>query len=296
MPTYHFKTEYGTFRVTMKDDIQYLHKNGQIIEEPHGTLLSIGGKNTCVFFNIPEEGDTAHLTNLKTKDGGCEVNDALISGLSTIGMVNLGFTIIRTISPNIKYIKLSDKSDFTCTFQNGMEVGISMTLYEMMFYQESYYEKRYGAYLQNPVLRELYQTSKKGFKETLPEHFSFRNKDLEEILRPIYSESTTWEDFFKKIKPIPNVCQKIFPWYTSAMYEVFKGISFERNEWLIDLYNNPKLLNVNYSVIKKLEGGRKRTRKNDQTIYKYDIYNSLKTYDIPFYDKLYDIKYRNVPN
>jgi hypothetical protein len=57
--------------------------------------LSVGGKHTCVFLSIPDNSDTAHLTILKTKDGGCEITGEVISGQNTVGMVNFAFTILH---------------------------------------------------------------------------------------------------------------------------------------------------------------------------------------------------------
>ena len=153
------QTTYGNFRVKIEDDRQINIKTREY--KKIGTKLSIGGKNTCVFILIPLNGDTATLHNLKTKDGGCELNNQKIHGEKTVGMVNLAFTIIREISPQIKYVTLDDKSDFTCELPNNKIVGISMMLYELAFSQQSYYEKRFGAYLKNPILQLLYQEGKR---------------------------------------------------------------------------------------------------------------------------------------
>jgi hypothetical protein len=278
------KTKFGTFRVNIVNDVTTNPMTRETTKI--GITLSVGGKNTCVFIKVPDYKDTAHLTNLKTKDGGCELTDKKISGENTIGMVNLAFTIIREICPHIKYIKLEDKSDFTCVFENGMKVGISMIYYEFAFYQESYYQKRFGAYLKDTTLRELYNERIKGFNEKLPTYFSFNNKDLDVILTPIYLQSNTWKDFFQKLYTMPNVCQIMFPWYRDAMTEIFKGVSFERQTWVIDMYNNPKLFDVEYT---KLNVGGRKSRKN--IVYKYDIYNSDEYIEKPFYEDIYNMKY-----
>lgn len=291
MKPFHALTPYGKFKVTINDDIEIDYKTREPTKQ--GYLLSIGGKNTCVFINIPITGDTALLTNLKTTNGGCEVNDKIISGENTIGMVNLAFTIVREINPQIRYIQLEDESDFPCTTSEGHQVGISMLLYEFAFYQETYYEKRFGAYLLDPDLRKMYNERKKGYDEKLPEKFSFHNRDLEELLQPIYHQSSTWRDFFEKITNLPNKCEKIFPWYKYAMYIIFKNVSFERNTWLINLYNNPKLFTVKYSKLSSnYSGGRRKTLRNNISKYKYDIYNSNNYFDKLNYDVIYNLKYK----
>jgi hypothetical protein len=289
MPETIYKTKYGIFRVTISDDTNINLDTRRPIKT--GTLLSIGGKNTCVFFSIPNDTNTAYLTNLKTKDGGCELTEKKISGQDTIGMVNLGFTIIRTIAPHIQHVSLDDMSDFPCELENGKIVGMSMMMYEFAFYQQAYYEMRFGAYLKNEVLRKLYEEYKSGFEDSLPTNFSFNNKDLEGILRPLYEESGNWKEFFQKVKQLPNVCQILFPWYRTAIMIIFKGISFERQEWIIDLYNNPKLIPVEYTEEKPTQkGGKRKTRK--QVNYPYDMYTSDTYTNQLFYDEIYNLKYK----
>ena len=264
MSSYYVKSEYGTFRVTINDD-KIINIQTRT-ETKIGIQISVGGNNKCVFINIPDNSDTAHLLNLKTKDGGCEVHNKLITGKGTIGMVNLAFTLVKKEAPHIKRVKLEDESDFTCTLSNGKTVGISMTVYEEY---------------------------KHGFQEKLPNTFSFHNKDLNELLTPIYLQSTTWRDFFDTLHALPNVCQVIYPWYKYAIRDIFKNFPVERNNWMIELYNNPNVETVNYNVVEKnIKGGRRKTRKNDDSIYKYSFYHLVDSIERPFYDDIYNLKYK----
>ena len=287
MPEYTYKTLYGTFRVTMNDDNDYNAMSRTATKL--GTNISIGGKNTCVFFSVPVNKDTAHLTNLKTTDGGCEITDKIISGQNTVGMVNLGFTIIRKIAPHIQYIRLEDMSDFPCDIDNGRTVGISMILYELAFYQQAYYERRFGAYLINDTMRKMYQDYKSGFLEPLPKDFSFNNRDLEGILRPLYLESKNWKDFFDKVHELPNVCQILFPWYRTAMMIIFKGVSFERQVWYIDFKNNSHIFPVQYTILISQKGGKRKTRKNIN--YPYSVFDSNIYHNQLTHAQIYNLKY-----
>jgi hypothetical protein len=205
-------------------------------------------------------------------------------------MVNLGLTILRKIAPHIQSILLQDMSDFPCKFENGHLVGISMMLYDVAFHQQAYYEKWFGAYLKNEVLRTMYKDYKSGFEEPLPPNFSFNNKDLELLLRPLYQESTNWNDFFQKISTLPNLYQVLFPWYRNAMLLIFKGVSFERQVWIIDLYKNPTLISVDYTEEKLTQKGGKRTTRK-QINYVFDTHTSDRYYDTMSYDEIYNLKY-----
>jgi hypothetical protein len=167
-----------------------------------------------------------------------------------------------------------------------------MTLREIAFYQQSYYEKRFGAYLASPELRKIYNERKKGFLEKPPKEFSFQNKDLNEMLGLIYSESSSWKEFFEKIQDMPNNCEIMFPWYKNALSSIFKSVSFERQEWIINLYQNPKVFPVKYSKITILKGGRRKTKRSDSAKYKYDLYNSNQYYDKLDYEVIYNLKYK----
>jgi hypothetical protein len=290
MSSRHLKTAYGTFRVTINDDTRI---NVQTREQTKiGTRLSVGGNNTYVFISVSDTSDTAHLLNLKTKDGGCDAYNKLITGKNTVGMVNLAFTVLKQIAPHIKRVKLEDESDFTCTLPNGSTAGISMTVYDLLFYEQAYYERRFNAYLINPDIRKLYEKYKQGFQQKLPNDFSFHNKDLNEMLIPIYLESTTWRDFLDKIHTIPNTCEVLYPWYKYAIREIFNNFPVERQNWMIELYDNPKIETVQYTVEKLLKGGRRKTRKSNDSIYKYTFAHLVDSIERPFYDIVYDLKYK----
>ena len=194
---------------------------------------------------------------------------------SNVAMVNLAFTFIKKVAPHIHYISLDDKSDFTCII-GERTVGISMMLYELALHEKSYYEKLFGAYLENPILRDLYKKGKSGFLKPLPPDFSFNNESLEEILKPIYKESKNWREFFEKCKDLPNLCKILFPWYRQAMMIIFDGISFERQRWIIDLDSRPTI------SVEVQSGGRRISKRKTRN---YDIY-----FDMPLYEEIYKMK------
>jgi hypothetical protein len=279
------KTEYGTFNVNIDDDIVLNFRTRE--KTKVGMIISVGGIKKCVFIKIPNIGNTAKLLNLKVKDSGCNTSGANIKGVATVGMINLAFTILREIAPDIQYIELDDESDFTCTLPNGKTVGISMTLHDLLFYQKAYYEKRFGAYLKDPDLREEYQEYKKGFQAQLPHLFSFKNTDLNEMLGPIYIESTTWEDFLSKLSTIKNKCEIIYPWYKNAVQIIFNEFKVERRTWIINLYDNILTPTIQYSEIKSNQkGGKRKTRKR----MNWMIYDE--PYDYLMYDEIYNLKYK----
>ena len=255
MTKYTIKTKYGKFSVVVNEDTQLdlVTREAKSI----GKLITVGGKNKCIGIKALYDSSYAHLLNINRTIGGCELDNVPIRGEKTVGMLHLAFTILKKEMPHILYINLEDRSDFPCTRTDGSTVGISLALYEIMFHQMSWYERHCKAYLINSNLSELYTAGKQNFKQK-PCEFDFNNKDLNQILTPILKSSESWETFFAKVYTMENRCEVIFPWYYKALSIVFNIISFERQNWRINI---DTIILVDYEVINTQIGG-KYTRRN----------------------------------
>lgn len=280
MPTTIVRTEYGTFRVTINDDIKIDRETRSITKI--GKIITVGGKNKCVSISAPDNLDTAHLLNVKTKDGGCEVTNQLIKGEKTVGMTNLAFTILKEEMPHIKHILLEDKSDIPCECKDGSVIGISLALYEIMFHQQTWYERHFGAYLQNPVLRKLYESSKTNFNKLPPHDFNFLNKDTNTYLPQQLKESSSWTDFFKKVYKMERKCEIIFSWYTQALNIIFEGVNYSRQNWIIDTEHTNTISYERISISNSNGGNRTRKRNNMQKIKLFHDFYFDELYNKPF--------------
>jgi hypothetical protein len=278
MPKYTLATDSGTFLVSIKDDIVLDLMTRE--QRKNGIYIGVGGRNTCVFITAPFAGTTARLESVRTKDGGCAL-DKEIRGESTVQMVMLALTILKENAPHIRTVTLQDASTFECRFGNGERpAGISLALYELMFHQTTWYERHFGAYLSVPMLREAYESSKPNFLKK-PTTFDFRNPDLNTFLTPILIDSEHWKDFFDKIYTMQNKCKIIFPWYQNALSSIFDTISYEGQEWCIDM-DNTRIRTIPYTEIARQEGGRRRLRETRRKGW-----SSLPV----FYDELQRIRY-----
>lgn len=276
MTTRILKTSSGTFKVTVKDTttLDFETRTPIII----GKQIGVGGRNICVFLTFPLKGQTARLENVKTVNGGCDVTEKSIRGQDTVNMVHLAFTVLKEIAPHITRIELEDRSDFMCELQNGTHVGISIALYEIAFHRGTWYERHFGAFLQNDYLQKQYEISKQNFFiEKVPE-FSFRNVDLDTYLGPIYAETKTWADFFDKVYTLERKCEIMFPWYKEALKQIFGTISYERQDWFIPFETVPK--QIEYDDITSQRGGRRRfTQKRRVTPHAEDmLYEDIVSY------------------
>lgn len=261
------QTSIGKFRVRVKVEPR-MHTNLATREYTQiGYNISIGGKkDNCIYITT----DSTHigmLHNLKIKDLSCEINDKLIRGPATIHMLNLAFTIVKEVVPHVSHIHFTDNSNFNCNIDAGQILGVSIALYELAFHQATWYERHFGAELENLAFRGLY--NKDGFYSQKPRTFDFINSTLNAELGPIYERTSTWKQFFNEIYQMNEKCKIILPWYKHALQIIMGNISFEGQPWIIDLHN-PKIEYISYRTV--VEGGRRSqymTRRNHKYIDMY---------------------------
>lgn len=245
------KTNAGIFKVVVNDDIETdLNTRKNFVT---GKLISIGGKNTCVFIKTSNNSTNANLNNVKTSAGACEIDNKKIIGENTVIMVKLAFTIVKEVAPHVKTIELDDSSVFSCDLDNGRSFGISIALYELAFHQATWYERHFNAKLITETANKAYLKAKEGFDKPKPEKFDFLNNSLNQLLMPIYINTTTWKEFFAEIYKIDKKCRIMFPWYIRAVASAMGGMACAGQTRIIDIYKSPNEL-VEYSEVRMGEG------------------------------------------
>lgn len=246
--------------------------------------VNLGGKNKCVSFSVPVNGETANLLMVKTVDGGCELSEKIVRGDKTIFLVHLGCELIREYFKDVKFIKLLDTSKFICSFPTGEGRTMDMSKYEILTKGSSYYESRYGARIIDDNEYAIYLNCLKNMNDETKKKsgFNFHNADLNDIFGPMYSESRTWREFIDKIKKDvgADLCYYMQPWYEHAIEEIFEYKRTSGFTWIFDIDSMPK---INYKPMIVKTGGRSRTRKQSKCIH----YSELPD----FYDVVYERTY-----
>ena len=108
--------------------------------------------------------------------------------------------ILKTRHIELCEIHLTDMSHNE-TFGN-------LASYYLAFYQQTWYERDFCAYLKNDKIRERYEELQKGFKtkKTVPNEGvrgllnAFLNETDIELVSQLYNTSTTYEEFFANLK------------------------------------------------------------------------------------------------
>lgn len=246
---YQVKTSVGLFRV-----------------DKTKTHLRIGGNKFCVDIKLYDSGipDFAELQWLITKEGGCELNDKLIQGDSTVHLLNLSLTILK-LYRKVQFIKLLDNSKYDCEFSDKTKKTIYINKYNYLFHGGTWYDEKMSAVPIDPALKNLYDETKSLYTDpsAKPESFDFRNKLLQIELTSIYEATTTWKEFAEllhKHYDKKTLCQKIAPWYEYAV-AILTNNRMLPEFWKIDITH----INIPFTRI-MAGGGRRKTRKNKYSI------------------------------
>ena len=260
-------TQYGVYKLKVTKDVQIFYSINARQKEI-GAIINLGGKDTnCIQINVPYEGTVGKLLRIQAGiKNECSIDNKEQRGEKLIHMVELGITIAKEINANLETLELEDDASFDCKLPDGRTIAMSSTDHDIAFYQQSYYEKRYGAILINSELRKDYNKDIKKFEDPSrkPERFDFKNNDIEKELLPLYNSSKNWKEFFDKIneKYDKKKCTVVALWLKSALLHIFNDRIYSGMKWKIDIKNIPKITYEERVLLKS--GG--RTRKKEKYI------------------------------
>lgn len=224
--------------------------------------LSLGGnKDKCVNITIPTDtNEKALKLSWAETTNECSLDTMKIKGNSTQIMLQLAITIAREISPHVTHILLNDMSHFQCNTPEG-QIKTHLPSYYIALYGKTWYEDKFGAVIHNPEIHEKYRACIPNLlnPKYKPEYFDFVNKDLIQMLTPIYNKSICWQDFFNRLSETygDTKCGKMYPWLMNALLLCFEGsLLYLGAEWRIDINpkNTPK---IRYHEYKIVHGGSK---------------------------------------
>ena len=248
IPTRFLKTHAGIFRVTVDD--MYRHTKNTRFNSPIGKFIRIECSNLSISIRCPNDSTIGNFINITSSEKNPEKHEKLLRGAKAVLLMNLAFTILQEETPQIQTLEFEDNSAISYDIEDEKPYWISLALFELAFFQMTWYEKWFGARLLTDSAHLLYLDSKKGFSIQKPEVFSFQNKDLDELLAPLYTETGTWQDFFKELYCMNKKTKLLLPWYKNALRSAMGGILYSGQQWKIDIPENDKIKRVEYKVVR----------------------------------------------
>jgi len=253
--------------------------------------LSLGSENKkCVQLTISKkEGKLLWVES----DDNCSLEKYIETKFSQ-HMVNLIITIALDVNPSLEIIFLDDISGFKCKipynsnlsqYTDGLsnnKIKVAMAPFHIAFHESTWYEYYFNARLVENY--DIYLSKKNNMHDPKmkPESFDFVNKELQDILEPIYNSSDTWYAFFKEIDRsfTSRKCAVIYPWIKDAMYIIFGSEIFMNTKWVINIKDNEKLLKIPFSSYEVVRGGSKKRiintrKKRSQILYSSGVYDNI---------------------
>jgi hypothetical protein len=277
--SYVIKTKYAKFHVKFR-----ITSNSDTNPPTEFTVSIESTDKKCVQLTVPtlETGETNAKLLWVESDEKCSLERYIKKGLAQ-HMVLLGLTIIRMINKNIRTVSFEDTSSFQCHVPNEMsylkttrksrdenQIQVPMKPFHIAFHEATWYEYYFDAKLEKNH-HKYCELKKNMYKsEMKPPTFNFINEDLQRELEPLYNETTNWYEFFQAIAKKYGIkkCAIVYPWISSAMEIIFEGNIYESpSKWYIDFDENVKknktpLLEISKSDFKKIDGGKRITRRN----------------------------------
>ena len=200
-------------------------------------IISVGGQTkNCVQITVKSK----EIAWVKSSvEGECELNKKPVGGQDTIHMIHIALWFLKNGYKGIHYpvlteLELTDSSKFQCSMPDGSERSMSMLHRDALIHGMSFYERKLGAEPRFNAGKEAMNILREKRKTKQP-YFDFRNADLNVQLRPLYDQSTSWENFMKNLVKVygsVHVCQIMHPWYLQAVTDITEGVELP-TRWIL---------------------------------------------------------------
>jgi hypothetical protein len=197
-------------------------------------------------------------------DQVCSLENNFMRGIDTNMILKLLLTYISRNYPTVKQLSFNDTSSRPC--DNGMPISLANMSY--VLYGKTWYEKNFDAFLQGRELSVFHSYASEFHKRKQSTDWDSFIPQLqrilympipEEELKDLYTQSTTWHEFFKTIHnrlDISEFCIYVQPWL-----DRFMGIYFKHNLMGFQYQMPVKDYGINYTEGAYQRGGRKYTRR-----------------------------------
>jgi hypothetical protein len=232
------------YKIRVKDFIFHVQKtisHKYTAKDIEYDFIKLGGEDMCVEYKWDRRNPTtAELQWLHTEGRRC-VDDGnggmKIRGENTLLLFRISVQLLRQYVPEVQTIEFLDNSHFACKLPNQKTAKIFLNHYYFLFHHgHTWYDEKMGACPVDETQREIYMKFADRFVDpsAKPISFDFMNHDLNELFQPMWRSSNTWKDFFVKLRRIPDLCAKAYPWYLRASHAIRRNDMLPET-WKVDV-------------------------------------------------------------
>jgi hypothetical protein len=274
-----YKISVGEVYFTVKKSVSMAYSPTDKVYD----FVKVGGEDMCVEYKIDREDPTqVELEWLHTAGQKCVEGDMTIEGEHTLFLFYVSIQILKLYTP-VTHLTFIDNSQFPCRLPNGKVEKIQLRHFYLLFHGKTWYHAKLGAYPSTPIIKQIYDSFAKNLDDPAakPVSFDFRNGDLQQLFAPMLQSSSTWKAFFTKIKTIPELCQKIYPWYLRAANIIMREAPMP-DSWIIDV-RKLRFDPIPFERVAKTIGGRTRMKKYLPTV----------SVDYPVPSKCAELRYKS---
>lgn len=232
------------YKIKVKDLVFHVQKSVShkyTAKDIEYDFIKLGGEDMCVEYKWDRRNPTtAELQWLHTEGRRCvdDGNGGMeIRGENTLLLFRISVQLLRQYVPEVQTIEFLDNSHFACKLPNQKTAKIFLNHYYFLFHHgHTWYDEKMGAYPVDETQRETYRKFADRFVDPTakPISFDFMNHDLNELFQPMWRSSNTWKDFFVKLRRIPYLCAKAYPWYLRASHAIRRNDMLPET-WKVDV-------------------------------------------------------------
>lgn len=232
------------YKIKVKDLVFHVQKSVShkyTTKDIEYDFIKLGGQDMCVEYKWDRRNPTtAELQWLHTEGRRCvdDGNGGMeIRGENTLLLFRISVQLLRQYVPEVQTIEFLDNSHFVCKLPNQKTAKIFLNHYYFLFHHgHTWYDEKMGAYPIDETQRETYRKFADRFVDpsAKPISFDFMNHDLNELFQPMWRSSNTWKDFFVKLRRIPDLCAKAYPWYLRASHAIRRNDMLPET-WKVDV-------------------------------------------------------------
>lgn len=232
-------------------------------DETVSATVSFGGKDQyCIVIALDNIKKTTGYIDRVEYNKACVKDGSLLQNKGLFEHINTCLYTFSKHFPDITTLYVTDDSHIYC--QEGTKAyHLSLAHDYILKYNQTYYEKKYGAQLPSDVY-EKYKTSLQVLDEPLKNYeFSVQFVPQLESYKEIYESSSSPRNFLQTLREIykDRYCYEVGPWLHKYMKALH--INIYEKEWFINPQNitRPKNYTISTTTNRIRGGGTRKQRK-----------------------------------